>query len=181
MARILIVDDDPKICNTIQRFLTSAGFLEVTIAGTGKDALAKLRSSPFELALLDLYLPAPNGLEILKQIQQSGMPTEVVMISGFGTIKEAVEALNLGARSFLEKPLDFNALLELVQQILAGVHEDPIVAYVRQHCHEINSREEVARTLGMSAKTVSHHISRNTGYTFQEFLHHCRLEKAKNF
>ena len=178
-SKILIVDDDSKICNTIRKCLTNAGFSDLTTAGTGEDALAKLRSSQFELALLDVYLPVPNGLEILRQIQQRRMPTEVVMISGMAATKEVDEALQLGARHFLEKPLDLNILRGLVQQLLEEAREDPIVAYVRRHCHEIRSREEVARTFRVHSDTINNHISNATGQCFSAFLRHCRIERAR--
>ena len=186
MARILIVDDDPDVCATIQRFLISAGFSEVTISGTGKDALAKLRSSQFELALLDLRMPPPNGLEILKQIQQRGMPIEVVMISGFGTIKETVEALKLGAHNFLEKPLDFDALLKAVHRIIEQRHpsSDPLATrldhYLRVHAaHPELSLDMLCGHFGISLSYAEKLFQQHIGMPFRERLAHYHVEQAK--
>ena len=186
MARILIVDDNPKVCNTIQRFLTSAGFSEVTTAATGKDALEKLRSSPFELALLDLRMPPPNGMEVLKQIRQGGIPTEVVMISGFGTIKEAAEALKLGARDFLEKPLDFDVLLEAVHSIVEKRHPSdyPLAKRLDRYVEAYAafpdmSLDMLCQHFDISYRSAERLFQQHIGMLFRDRLAHYRVEQAK--
>ena len=188
-VRILIVDNDPSGRTAFQKFFSRSGFTNLTIATNGKEALEQLHAYSFEIALLNLCMPPPNGLGILKQIRQSGMLIDVVMFSEFGTIKEIVEAMKLGAHDYLEKPLDYQALVELVHQIvekrqpssqiLANQGRDPITTYVHHYYHLINSREEVARNFGVCVETISNHISRATGQTFHKFLFNCRVERAK--
>jgi two-component system response regulator YesN len=142
LARILIADDDPNVRSVIRAFLAKAGIQEVVLAMNGPTALRQLHTTRFDIALLDLRMPPPNGLEILRQIHLKKIQTDVVMFSGYGTIRDGIEAVRLGARDFLEKPLDFKELLRLVRDILNERHPTlhPLARemddYLRSHASE---------------------------------------------
>jgi two-component system nitrogen regulation response regulator NtrX len=105
-ARVLIVDDEPAIRQTLAAVLEDEGY-HVTTLADGEECLADLGRHAYDLVLLDIWLPAMDGLAVLERIQElplAGRPP-VVMISGHGNIETAVRATKLGAFDFLEKPL----------------------------------------------------------------------------
>ena len=112
--KILIVDDDETLCDTLEDVLSSEGY-RVQWVGNGTDALKLIDQDAIDIVLLDLLLPGMDGLEVLKKILQMKTPPTVIMMSGHGTIRTAVEATKLGAYDFLEKPLEKNRVLLTVR------------------------------------------------------------------
>jgi two-component system nitrogen regulation response regulator NtrX len=105
-ARVLIVDDEPGIRESLCGVLEDEGFA-CAAAASGEECLAELARHPFDAVLLDIWMPGVDGLETLQRIQAIPVQDrpEVVIISGHGTIETAVRATKLGAFDFLEKPL----------------------------------------------------------------------------
>src|SRR3954468_7969639 len=114
MANILIVDDEPEIRKSLRGVLEDEGY-KVATAASGEDCLTELKKRPFDLVLLDIWLPGIDGLAALEEIKRSDAPPEVIMISGNGTIESAVRATKLGAFDFIEKPLSLEKTLILVK------------------------------------------------------------------
>ena len=111
MARVLVVDDEAAIRETLRSVLERQGY-EVTEAGSVRGALSQLEREPWpDCALVDLRLPDEEGTALLDAVQRRGLPTAVVMISGHASIPNAVAAVRAGAFDFLEKPLDRERLL----------------------------------------------------------------------
>jgi len=106
---ILIVEDDELLAEYYQEILREDGW-EVMAVGTGASALDVLRHRPVDVLLLDIYLPDYNGLEILKLINEEGLPAVVVAITNQGSIELAIEAMQLGAHDFLQKPVEIDRL-----------------------------------------------------------------------
>jgi len=102
-AKILIVDDDPDIREVIRDRLKAMRF-EVMEASDGVEALVKLREDAPSITLLDLQLPKKGGLEVLKEAREEGLETTAIVITAYGTIDKAVEAMRAGAYDFLTKP-----------------------------------------------------------------------------
>jgi DNA-binding NtrC family response regulator len=111
-SRILVVDDDPDIRELLSDRLQLMQF-DVTCAGDGQEALNCLRQEAPPLTLLDLQLPRLSGLEVLHAIRREGLETTVIVITAWGTVERAVEAMRAGAYDFIAKPLD-PAHLEVV-------------------------------------------------------------------
>jgi two-component system, NtrC family, response regulator AtoC len=101
--RILIVDDEASLRDALTRILTAEGY-EVRQAGNGKEALGLLGDSRFDFLLCDLRMPVMGGLDLLREITARGIPGTVIMMSAFGTVETAVEAMKLGAYDYVSKP-----------------------------------------------------------------------------
>jgi DNA-binding NtrC family response regulator len=114
---ILLVDDDEKLRNAAGKVLAAGGY-RVVSAASGREALEVLRREAFDLVVSDLRLPDLDGIALLKQARELLPEAEVVMITGYGSIEKAVEAMQLGAYDFLQKPLDSAALLKTVAKAL---------------------------------------------------------------
>ena len=114
---ILVVDDEPGICRSVAIVLGGAGYT-VETAGDGASALRMLSERAFGVALIDLRLPDVDGLELMAQLRATDPDVVVIVISGHGTIADAVRATQLGAYDFLEKPLHRDRLLLCVQRAL---------------------------------------------------------------
>ena len=115
--RVLIIDDEKNIRTTLARGLDLEGFV-VQGAEDGRSGLALIASFAPALVLLDLKLPDTDGLQLLEQIRGQADPPPVVMMSGHGTLDDAVRATRLGALDFLEKPIEMERLLLTVKNAL---------------------------------------------------------------
>ncbi len=108
--KILIIDDEAGIRSTLRGILEDEGFA-VESTESGEDGLELLKSENFDLILLDIWLPNMSGIEVLKQIKSNEINTQVVMITGHGSVETAVKATKLGAYDFLEKPLSLEKVV----------------------------------------------------------------------
>src|SRR5688572_24385166 len=117
MPKILIVDDEKAIRNTLKDILQYEKF-EVDEAADGAEALKKVETLHFDLVFCDIKMPKMDGLEVLTRMQEMKPDMPVVMISGHGTIDTAVEAIKKGAFDFVSKPPDLNRLLITVRNAL---------------------------------------------------------------
>src|SRR5271156_660078 len=113
--RILVVEDEEKLKRVLELQLTSAGF-EVEKAGTAEAALQLAERA--DLVLTDLRLPAMDGLQLLSAIRRQNSQTPVIVMTAFGTIETAVEAMKMGATDFLLKPFSLDHLMTVVQKAL---------------------------------------------------------------
>ncbi len=115
--RILVVDDEAGIRSSLKGILEDEGYTTKTTE-TGEEALGLLTKQDFDLVLLDIWLPGMSGIEVLKKIKMTDENSQVVMISGHGTIETAVVATKLGAYDFLEKPLSLEKVILTVKNAL---------------------------------------------------------------
>src|SRR5215813_9481853 len=117
--RLLVVDDEPGIRQSLTGVLEDEGY-EVVAVDDAEAGIAELARHPYDLVLMDIWLPGMDGLEALMRIQEIPLedrPT-VVMISGHGTIETAVKATKLGAFDFLEKPLTIQKIVVVVKNAI---------------------------------------------------------------
>jgi DNA-binding NtrC family response regulator len=110
--RLLIIDDEPFVISALIRILRPTG-LEILSAGTGAEALEVLQHNLIDVILLDVKLPDISGLEVLRQVKQIDPETVVIIITGHGTVRTAVEAMKDGAFEFITKPFETNDLVVL--------------------------------------------------------------------
>jgi DNA-binding NtrC family response regulator len=115
---VLIIDDEAGIRESLETLLEFEGFA-VESAATGEDGLVKLADHPFDLVLLDFALPDRNGLEILAEIRARDPQLAIIMITAYGTVDNAVRAMQEGATNFIQKPWDNEKLLADVRMAIA--------------------------------------------------------------
>lgn len=114
---ILIVDDEKNIRLTLASVLEAIN-ISADTASTGEEALQKLAEASFKLILLDYKLPGMDGLEVLRRVTDKYPDQMVIMITAYGSIELAVEAMRLGAMDFLQKPFDPKDVRDIVSRVL---------------------------------------------------------------
>ncbi|OGR82174.1 MAG: hypothetical protein A2901_04270 [Elusimicrobia bacterium RIFCSPLOWO2_01_FULL_54_10] len=117
MAKILVVDDEPDMIWAITHVLLSEGHSVVSV-NSGEEALVKVKDAAVGLVLLDFRLPGMDGIQILEKIKQARPELPVIMVTGYGGIEEAVQAIKLGAAHYISKPFDNSQLVESVNKAL---------------------------------------------------------------
>jgi DNA-binding NtrC family response regulator len=118
MARILIVDDDRATCQFIEELLAASG-REFVWSQDPDDAVARMREQPFDLLITDLHLnAAKSGLDVLRTFTAQYPSSPVILISGFGTLETAIDAVRAGAFDFISKPFEIGAVKTTVERAL---------------------------------------------------------------
>jgi two-component system NtrC family response regulator len=116
-ARILLVEDEANMARTLAKNLERAGHA-VEHAPHGEAALARLRERPFDVVLTDLKMPVMDGMQLLRVLHERGLPPAVVVLTGYGTIESAVEAMKLGAADYLIKDARPQEILLTIDRVL---------------------------------------------------------------
>jgi two-component system response regulator HydG len=114
VARILIIDDDDAVRMSTERMLRSAGYT-VQAVSSGEHGLATARSGAFDVILSDLQMPGLSGLDVLRKLREARVDSTFIIMTGFGTVDTAVEAMKLGAVDFVQKPFVRDELLMRVR------------------------------------------------------------------
>jgi two-component system response regulator AtoC len=109
MKRMLVVDDEPKMRRVLEFMLRSMGH-EFDQASDGKEALAAVESGHFDLVITDLRMPRMDGLELLRELRKRGDDVPVIVLTAYGTIESAVEAMKLGASDYIIRPFEIAAV-----------------------------------------------------------------------
>src|SRR6185503_60259 len=138
MAEILIVEDKDSLRQMLRLTLQTAGYV-VDEARDGAEARRKLNDSLYKLFITDPKIPRADGLEVLRAAKAADSDTTVIVLTAYGTIDEAVQAMKEGAHDFLQKPVDSHHLLMLVERTLEGA---------RLRAENILLRDEYARRYG---------------------------------
>ncbi len=115
---ILVVDDEPLLRRSLALILQRAGY-QVTMAASAVEALQCLQAGPFDLIFLDLKMPEMDGLTLLGEMRTHGPEIPVFILTAHATLESAMEAVRQGARDYLLKPIDPDAILARVQKVLA--------------------------------------------------------------
>lgn len=113
--KILLVDDEVKFLKAVADRLTIKGF-DVTTADNGDDAIDAANKGGFDVAVVDRQMPGMDGTQVLKILKQNHKFIEIIMLTGHATVDSAVECTRLGAFKYLEKPYDFDKLVESLKE-----------------------------------------------------------------
>ncbi|HEY3884490.1 MAG TPA: sigma-54 dependent transcriptional regulator, partial [Vicinamibacterales bacterium] len=114
MPRILVIDDDAAVRDSIARMLRTAGYT-VDTAASGEDGLSRARGSRFDVILSDMRMGGMSGIDVLRQLREHRSDSAFIVMTGFGTVDTAVEAMKLGAVDFVQKPFFRDELLMRVK------------------------------------------------------------------
>jgi DNA-binding NtrC family response regulator len=115
--RILVVDDEIPVCNSIASALGETGY-EIDTALSGEEAIKKNDTHPYDLIITDLMMPGISGMDLLKALMERDTNTRVIMITGYPSAQSAVEAVKLGAVDYLPKPFTPEQLRAMVVRIV---------------------------------------------------------------
>ncbi len=115
--KILAVDDEEALRTIVQHELTAVGY-EVDVAEDGQVAMQMLGSKKYDMAILDIYMPNMDGMEVLRQIREKNLARKVIMLTGVDEMKLARESLALGANDFITKPYDINMLMACINRVM---------------------------------------------------------------
>ena len=123
--RVLVVDDDTGTLLTYGAILQFAGY-EVDTATSGAKGLSACFHDEPDILIVELHLPDMNGLDLLRSLRQASVLAPCVVVTGFGTFQTAVEALRLGVRNYLEKPLTETQLVLAIRDLVTPTREGPL-------------------------------------------------------
>jgi DNA-binding NtrC family response regulator len=146
--KILFVDDDQQILSIVEQFLSRSGF-NITTESNGLRAIEKVRNNSYSVVFTDLIMPEISGMEILKQVKAASPETEVIIVSGYGTIESAIEAMKLGSYDFLQKPINFDRFKILINRIIEKQRLTEENQLIRSRLKEGYKFDEL---VGMSSK-----------------------------
>lgn len=170
MTSILVVDDDDRLRERLARAFADRG-LEVHVAADHAAALELARAHPIDRAVIDLRMPGPNGLVVVQDLLAARPAIQIVMVTGYGSIATAVEAMRLGARDYLTKPANADQILaafegEVEAPSEAIEFEIPSLAKVeREHIERVlqecnGNVSKAARVLGMHRRTLQYKLAK---------------------
>lgn len=159
---LLLVDDDAELRSDMARYFTRCGY-NVSECSEGNQALSFADQREFDVMIVDMAMPVMNGIELLEKLKERGNEAEVVMLTGQGTIETAVEAMKLGAREFLTKPVSLKELDHLVQKCVESrrlrKENQQLKAVIQQQSSQTNmigespKMKEVFRLIERTART----------------------------
>ncbi len=123
--RILVVDDEDTILNTIKKYLTLKGY-SVDTSATGKEAIRMCRDSFYNLAILDIKLPDIDGTALLSELDEACPRMVKIMLTGYPEQESAIAAVNRGADAYLVKPIALEGLLRVIREKLKKQEEETV-------------------------------------------------------
>lgn len=143
-TKVLIVDDDENIRNTMKAIFEDEGYI-VDLAATGSEAIQKSQNTAYNVALLDIRLPDMEGVDLLKLLKENTPRTRKIMITGYPSMQNAMTALNKNADAYLIKPVNIEKLLITVQEQLKlqdqerRFSEEKVAQFIETRVKEMSS------------------------------------------
>src|SRR6266576_2935940 len=144
--RVLVVDDEPMMTDSLKRHLADEGYA-VDTAASGAEAIDMFDGGAHHLAICDVQLPDMDGLTLLRHMKDAKPKTEVIVVTGYGSVQTAVEAIKAGAFYFVEKPFDFEELLPLAEKAL---ERRELMAETENMRRQLSTRAEYFNIIGSS-------------------------------
>ncbi|MCG2811936.1 MAG: response regulator, partial [Candidatus Aminicenantes bacterium] len=148
MNKILVVDDDQDFCFNLSTILQENGFAVVT-AASGREALLKIQAARPDLVLLDLRLPDIEGMKVLQKIKESHPDLDIIIITAYIDVKDAIRAMKLGAYDYITKPFDNEELLLTINKTLEVQHLRGEISSLKK---ELGEKPRVEKVMGDSSQ-----------------------------
>lgn len=149
-AKILVVDDEPVMLDVLSKLLKDDGF-EVETASKGKEAVEKIKSNTYQLLIQDIQLPDISGLDVLKQVRTVNEDIPVIMVTAYGSIDTAIQAMKLGAREYLTKPFDND---EVLLQVHRSLEFHQLKKKYKSQLSEMRSKFSFENIIGKNEKML---------------------------
>jgi len=147
--KILIVDDERSILDTLEMFFQQKGF-EVLTSQNAKSSLALVRQHSPEIVILDIRLPDLNGLEVLRRIKAMKKDLSVIMMTAYHDMNTTIQAMRLGAFDYIHKPIDINELEMAIDKLVENLRlSSRLENFVREISHDYRLNNIVGETKGM--------------------------------
>jgi len=147
-ARILVVDDDENIRKVEVAILEDQSYI-VESVGTAKEAIEKSKRKFYNVALIDIRLPDMEGIELLTKFRETTPKIRKIIVTGYPTLQNAVDAVNKGADAYIVKPFDVEKVLKTIQQQLSKQEEerrfsqDKVAEFIEARVRELDLGKEV--------------------------------------
>jgi len=148
-VKILVVDDEAPVRDVVRKGLSQMGGYSVEVAQNGVEAIEKIEKDVFDLVLTDLKMPEMDGIELLKTIKGTRPEVTVILMTAYGSIETAVEAMRIGATDYITKPIDLN---DLLIRISKARKESLLLTENRLLRMEVRKKFEFASIIGKSKK-----------------------------
>ena len=142
--QILLADDEATFRETFTKVLEEEGFA-VTAVCDGREAMAAIMRQPYAVAILDIQMPGSDGISVLREITAIRPQTRTIMVTAYGTVEMAVEAIKLGACDYVMKPVNFDEMLTKIRQHLRYVELEAENQKLRD---ELNGRFDISQIIG---------------------------------
>lgn len=208
MYRVLIVDDEPAVCEGLCQLVdwSSYGFGTIVTAHNGRQALELHHSHAFDLIVTDLKMPILDGLGLIRTLFQEGDPCTIMILSAYGEFTYAQEAMRYGVRYYVLKPIEetiFSSYLsKITEDLQANAQRLPaqdadlferqlrvssvgiiaeVVQYVGDHYSQVITVEQLARQYNMSATYLGRLFKREMGKSFNSYLNDFRIRMAMRY
>lgn len=207
MISVLIVDDEPVVCEGMRQLIdwNSYGFQVCATAGNGQEALELQLKEHYDLIITDLKMPAMGGIELIRKLWELNERCKVVIISAYGEFSFAQAAMQYGVRYYLLKPVDENVLCgylsRIAEELSAGEQEEKpdqkmmehqynmctngviteIRRYINDHYSEPLTLNSISKVYNFSPVYIGRLFKKEMGCSFNEYLNHCRINVAKKY
>lgn len=160
--RILVVDDEATTRISLAELLRLEGY-DVSVAASGEDALEIIdRNPPFDLMVLDIKMPGMDGLQLTEAVQQRSPDTVIILLTAFGTLETAIQALRRGAHDYLLKPCPVSQILESVRKGLSKRYQEQqrkkLVSRLEQALSELRAIEQPDVAIALPVSSVERYL-----------------------
>ncbi|MCT8975237.1 response regulator [Clostridium sp. CX1] len=183
MKKVLVVDDTKNIKLLLTTCLEFTGY-EVLTASNGTEALDLLKNEGVDLIFLDIKMPEISGTEVLRRIRAIGIETPVIVMTAFGTVKNAVECTKLGAIAYLQKPFTAEKVRHVLNEVEPQLESDAISTdkYIKK-AKELLKIGELQETFNILKKALSTNVNNGEVYELLARIYELRgdLKEAERF
>lgn len=184
--RVLIADDEPLILSALSDFLSDQPWHVETVSD-GREALKRLQLGGFDVAILDIRMPHVDGFGVLQAVSGQRIDTDILILTAFGSVPRAVEAMHKGAKDFVQKPIKKHELITKVgafikarQPVTTHILADRLDAYLIANLTRKDLTLKILMDHFKLSKSYIWKLFKDLDATFTERLAFHRIEKAKN-
>ena len=178
--KVLIVDDDLSVCNVIDKYMKIQHW-DVFVAHDGVEGLNILRQRKIDLAVVDLIIPEMNGMTLLRKAKQENIQTQIVIMTGYGAVDSAIDAMKIGAVDYIRKPIIAIDFVKKMADYLPTSHSwhDVLLHFLEQRYQDVSfGLKDVLQRFQFSKTTCYELFNEHLDMPFRACLYKLRMKKA---